>query len=74
MEQLGYALAPGPVFSNTLARSRSRRAATDEQRERWLAPLAAGEKRGTLALWDRGAGWTPTDVTLEPERRTAASR
>ena len=47
--------------------ARAQTAATDEQRERWLAPLAAGEQRGTLALWDRGAGWTPDDVTLEPE-------
>jgi alkylation response protein AidB-like acyl-CoA dehydrogenase len=68
MEQLGYALTPGPVFSNTLAALALQTAASDEQRERWLAPLAAGEKRGTLALWDRGAGWTPADVTLEPER------
>jgi alkylation response protein AidB-like acyl-CoA dehydrogenase len=43
-------------------------AATDAQRERWLAPLAAGETRGTLALWDRGAGWTPADLTLDPEQ------
>ena len=66
-EQLGYALAPGPVLSNTLAALALQTAATDEQRERWLAPLAAGEKRGTGALWDRGAGWTPADITLEPE-------
>jgi alkylation response protein AidB-like acyl-CoA dehydrogenase len=67
-EQLGYALAPGPVLSNTLAALALQTAATDEQRERWLAPLAVGERRGTLALWDRGAGWTPADVTLEAER------
>jgi alkylation response protein AidB-like acyl-CoA dehydrogenase len=67
MEQLGYALAPGPVFSNTLAALALETAATDAQRERWLAPLAAGEKRGTLALWDRGAGWTPADISLEAE-------
>ena len=34
--------------------------ARDEQRERWLAPLASGEARGTLAVWDEqrrlGAG------------------
>jgi alkylation response protein AidB-like acyl-CoA dehydrogenase len=68
MEQLGYALAPGPVLSDTLAAIALETAATDEQRERWLAPLAAGEQRGTLALWDRGAGWTPADITLEAER------
>src|SRR3954453_35174 len=68
MEQLGYALTPGPMVSTTLAALALEPAATDEQRERWLAPVAAGEKRGTLALWDRGAGWQPTDITLEPER------
>ena len=67
MEQVGYALTPGPVLSNTLAALALQTAATDEQRERWLAPLAAGEKRGSIAIWDRGAGWTPADVTLEPE-------
>jgi alkylation response protein AidB-like acyl-CoA dehydrogenase len=68
MEQLGYALVPGPIFSDTLAGLALELAATNGQRERYLAPLAVGEKRGTLALWDRGAGWTPEDVTLEPER------
>jgi alkylation response protein AidB-like acyl-CoA dehydrogenase len=68
MEQLGYALAPGPFLSNTLAALALEAAGTGEQRERYLAPLAVGEKRGTLALWDRGAGRAPEDITLEPER------
>ncbi len=67
MEQLGYALVPGPIFSSMLAAIALETAATDEQKERFLAPLATGEQRGTLALWDAGAGWTPDDVTLEPE-------
>jgi alkylation response protein AidB-like acyl-CoA dehydrogenase len=68
MEQLGYALTPGPILSSMLAAIALETAATDEQKERYLAPLATGEQRGTLALWDAGAGWTPEDVTLEPER------
>jgi alkylation response protein AidB-like acyl-CoA dehydrogenase len=67
MEQLGYALAPGPIFSSILAGIVLEAAATDEQKERWLAPLATGEQRGTTALWDAGAGWVPDDITLEPE-------
>jgi alkylation response protein AidB-like acyl-CoA dehydrogenase len=67
MEQLGYALAPGPILSTVLTSVALETAATDEQKERWLAPLAAGEQRGTLALWDAGAGWSPDDITLEPE-------
>jgi alkylation response protein AidB-like acyl-CoA dehydrogenase len=68
MEQLGYALAPGPILSTMLAGLALEAAANDEQKERYLAPLATGEQRGTLALWDAGAGWSPLDVTLEPER------
>jgi alkylation response protein AidB-like acyl-CoA dehydrogenase len=68
MEQLGYALVPGPILSATLAAIGLETAATDEQKERYLAPLATGEQRGTLALWDAGAGWAPDDITLEPER------
>jgi alkylation response protein AidB-like acyl-CoA dehydrogenase len=68
MEQLGYALSPGPFLSNTFAALALEAAGTGEQRERWLAPLAVGEKRGTLALWDRGAGRTPDEITLEPQK------
>jgi alkylation response protein AidB-like acyl-CoA dehydrogenase len=68
MEQLGYALVPGPIFSSMLAAIALETAATAEQKERYLAPLATGEQRGTLALWDAGAGWAPDDVTLAPER------
>jgi alkylation response protein AidB-like acyl-CoA dehydrogenase len=74
MEQLGYALAPGPFLSNTFAALALEAAGTDEQRERYLAPLALGDKRGTLALWDRGAGRTPDEITLEPERADGGYR
>ena len=68
MEQLGYALVPGPILSSMLTAIALETAGTDEQKERYLPPLATGEQRGTLALWDAGAGWAPDDVTLEPER------
>ncbi len=68
MEQLGYALVPGPIFSTTLSGLALEQAGTDSLRERYLAPVASGQKRGTIALWDAGAGWTPEDIRLEPER------
>ncbi len=67
MEQLGYALTPGPILSSILAGIALETAATEEQKERYLAPLATGEQRASLALWDAGAGWSPNDITLEPE-------
>jgi alkylation response protein AidB-like acyl-CoA dehydrogenase len=66
-EQIGYALVPGPILSTIFAGIALEIAATDAQKERWLAPLATGAQRGTMALWDAGAGWNPQDITLEPE-------
>ena len=40
MEQLGYALTPGPILSTILAGIALEVGATDEQKERYLAPLA----------------------------------
>ena len=52
-EELGYALAPVPFFSNACAGLALQELAEGEQRERWLRPLATGERRGTLALYDQ---------------------
>ena len=65
-EEMGYALAPSPWFSTTCAALMLAAAGTDEQRERWLEPLAAGEARGTLAVWDERAGWAPDHSEVEP--------
>jgi alkylation response protein AidB-like acyl-CoA dehydrogenase len=64
-EELGYALAPTPLLSNTLAGLALAANGTDEQRERWLRPLAAGEARGTLALVDAGALASPGAFEME---------
>jgi alkylation response protein AidB-like acyl-CoA dehydrogenase len=53
-EEMGYALAPSPLLSTTVAGLALAANGTDEQRERWLRPLAAGEARGTVALFDAG--------------------
>jgi alkylation response protein AidB-like acyl-CoA dehydrogenase len=53
-EEMGYALAPSPLLSNTVVGLALSFCGSDEQRERCLRPLAAGERRGTPALWDAG--------------------
>jgi alkylation response protein AidB-like acyl-CoA dehydrogenase len=65
-EEMGYALAPSPWFSTTSATLILSAAGTDAQRERWLEPLAAGELRGTLAVWDERSGWAPDHSEIEP--------
>ncbi|HWF26440.1 MAG TPA: acyl-CoA dehydrogenase family protein [Solirubrobacteraceae bacterium] len=64
-EELGYALAPTPFLSSVAATLLLVAAGTETQRERWLGPLAAGEARGTIALWDDYAGWSPDHSEVE---------
>jgi alkylation response protein AidB-like acyl-CoA dehydrogenase len=54
-EEMGYALAPSPLLSNTVAGLALALFGSDEQKSEFLAPLAAGEQRGTLALIDAGS-------------------
>src|SRR3954467_3789193 len=54
-EEMGYVCAPSPLLSNTIAGLALAFAGSDEQKERWLTPLASGELRGAPALIDAGA-------------------
>ena len=64
-EELGYALAPSPLLSTVAAALLLVAAGSAEQRERWLGPLASGESRGTVAVWDSTAGWAPDHSEIE---------
>ncbi len=65
MEEMGYALAPSPLFSNTAAGLALSLCGSDDQRERWLRPIAEGEKRGTLALIDSGSPGAIGEFTMQ---------
>src|SRR3954471_725481 len=58
-EEMGYVCAPSPLLSNTIAGLALTFAGSDEQKQRWLAPLAAGERRGTAGRIDAGAPGAP---------------
>ena len=64
-EEMGYALAPSPLLTNTVVGLALSLCGSDEQRERWLRPLAGGEKRGVPALWDAGSAATIGEFTME---------
>jgi alkylation response protein AidB-like acyl-CoA dehydrogenase len=64
-EEMGYALAPSPLLSTTVAGLALALCGSDDQRERFLRPLAAGESRGAPALWDAGSPATPGSFTME---------
>jgi alkylation response protein AidB-like acyl-CoA dehydrogenase len=66
-EEMGYVCAPSPLLSNTVAGLALAFAGSDEQKERWLAPLAAGEMRGTPALTDAGRPAEPNKFAMAAE-------
>ena len=63
-EELGYALAPTPFLSDVAAALLLGAGDEGGPRSQYLASLAAGEGRGTLALWDADAGWSPDRSSL----------
>ncbi len=65
-EEMGYALAPSPLLSSTVAGLVLATNGTDAQRERWLRPLASGEARATIALFEAGSSATIGDFGMEP--------
>jgi len=66
-EEMGYVCAPSPLLSNTIAGLALAFAGSEEQKERWLRPLAAGELRGAPALFDAGAPAEPNKFALAAE-------
>ena len=65
-EELGYALAPTPFFSNAAAGLVVAHAGSDEQRDRWLPGIASGEERGTVGVVREGV------APLVPDADTAS--
>jgi alkylation response protein AidB-like acyl-CoA dehydrogenase len=66
-EEMGYSLAPSPLLSNTVAGLALALCGSDDQKSEFLAPLAAGAKRGTMALVDAGSSGRIGDFEMEAE-------
>jgi alkylation response protein AidB-like acyl-CoA dehydrogenase len=49
-EEMGRACMPGPLFATIFASAAIVHAGTEEQKRKWLEPIAAGEMRATVAL------------------------
>jgi alkylation response protein AidB-like acyl-CoA dehydrogenase len=66
MEELGYALAPSPFFSNAAAGLLIQHGGSEEQKQRWLPGIASGEQRGAVGVVSGG------EAPLVPDADSAA--
>ncbi len=68
LDETGRALLPSPLLPSLLAGFAIEAAGDAEQRARWLAPIAAGERIATLAACETDGAWQPSELraTAEP--------
>jgi alkylation response protein AidB-like acyl-CoA dehydrogenase len=67
-EEMGRACLPGAFLSNVFATQLVARAGNSAQKEKYLAPLALGEKRATVALLETAGAWRTGDIKLQAQR------
>jgi len=66
LEEMGRAVIPGPFFSTVLLAAEAiKEAGSDAQKEQYLAGIAAGEIKGTLALYEPDGGADPGYIQMD---------
>jgi alkylation response protein AidB-like acyl-CoA dehydrogenase len=72
LAEAGYAAMPGPfLFSAALAAGALAAGGSEEVRERWLSPMAAGKATGTVAIAERGDSLGPAEIMTAARRAGA---
>ncbi len=65
MEEAGFALLPGPFFSTVaLAGAVIDAVASPEHKKKYLARIASGDARSSVAMLESGASWDPADLQM----------
>ena len=64
MEEAGYALLPGPLFSTIVAGAVIDACGGAEQKKQYLSPICSGEARATVAFLESGASWDPSGLKM----------
>ena len=66
-EELGRGAFPGPFLGHALCCCAIALGGSDEQKERWLPRLAAGDAVGTVAIGEPGEAWDPASLAMRAE-------
>jgi alkylation response protein AidB-like acyl-CoA dehydrogenase len=66
LEEMGWALVPGPYFSSVLlAGTVIEAAASEAHKQKYLAPIAEGTVRATLAALESAGSWNLDSVSMK---------
>jgi alkylation response protein AidB-like acyl-CoA dehydrogenase len=68
LEEMGRVACPGPYLPTVLTATALTEAGSPEQQRRWLAAIASGAARGTIAFLDTDWGWDSSAVTTRATR------
>jgi alkylation response protein AidB-like acyl-CoA dehydrogenase len=64
MEEAGYALLPGPLFSTLMAGAVLNASGSVAQKQKFLPRMASGDARATVAFLEPNAGWEMAGLRL----------
>jgi alkylation response protein AidB-like acyl-CoA dehydrogenase len=64
MEEAGYALLPGPLFSTLIAGAVLHACGSEAQQQKHLAKICNGQARATVAFLEATASWNPDDLKI----------
>lgn len=62
MEEAGYALLPGPLFSTVIAGAVLHACGSEAQRQKYISRICSGQARATLAFLEESASWNARDL------------
>ncbi len=64
MEEAGYALLPGPLFSTLMAGAVLQACGSEAQQQKFLSRICNGQARATVAVLEESATWNTPDLKL----------
>lgn len=64
MEEAGYALLPGPLFSTLMAGAVLQACGSEAQQQKYLARICSGQARSTVAFLEQNSGWNSAELKI----------
>jgi len=64
IEEAGYALLPGPLFSTLMGGAVLHACGSEAQQQKYISRICSGQARATVAFLEATASWNPDDLKI----------